>query len=76
MSSANALHCPGESPGAFPRHWHMQAFADVEGITVLSNRLPPIRANRDSTSSPTTSTNVTSDKFTTSRRGTYSPNGY
>jgi hypothetical protein len=40
MSFANALHCPGESPGVFPRHRQMQAFADVEGITVRSNKLP------------------------------------
>src|SRR5260370_41692917 len=66
---------PGGEPGAFPHHWHMQAFADVEGITVLSNKLPPIRANHDSTSSPTTSANVTSHKFTTSPRGIYSPDG-
>ena len=40
VASANALHCPGESPGAFPRHRQMQAFADVEGIAVLGNELP------------------------------------
>jgi len=39
-TSAKALHRPGEGPGAFLRHRQMQAFADVEGITILSNKLP------------------------------------
>ena len=38
--SANALHRPGESPGAVRRHRQMQAFADMKGIAVLSNKLP------------------------------------
>ena len=36
VASANALHCPGESPGAVPRQPQKQAFADVEGIAVLA----------------------------------------
>ncbi len=39
-TSANALHRLGKSFDAFPRHRQMQAFADVEGVAVLSNKLP------------------------------------
>jgi hypothetical protein len=37
---ANALHCLGKGPDAFPHHGQMQAFADVKGIAVLSDELP------------------------------------
>ena len=38
--AANALHCLGKGPDAFPHHGQMQAFADVKGIAVLSDELP------------------------------------